>query len=600
MSLSAIEKRLKQYKRSARTTGKNYLPGWLRRTLWGSIIVGLVIIVAGIAFIMFSVNQSKGVDLEVSAPGSVSRGVPFDLTVNVTNISGASANGSAITITLPSGLLLWGPTASGSVYSENTGDVGDGNLVKKDYKVVPVGNLHSTQTLEVAFSYFNKSGSRFEVKQEVSVDIADSVVNMSISKPDQILNGSAFSFTVNYANNSDFSFPNMTLEADFPSSFQFDSASDPSASLANTFSLGSAVAHATGTIAIKGTFTDSSVSSFTIPLKLFAVLNGQNYEVSDYNATFSLSPSPIGVSVSVNGSDNYIAKPADTLDYSIQYRNQSGIALKDVVVKAVLSGFADWSNVKTDGTYSPSTRTVTWDSSTTPALGFVEPGAIGNLALTLATSLSAPTSIQGLSNKNLYVKVDVSMSSPSVPYYLSGNQTFAETAKETKISSLVYFNAKAYFHDPAGAITNAGPFPPTAGSSTEYTVHWQLSDFGNNLSNAVISAPLPPGVTFTGTSSNTIASSSITFSTSTNSVVWNIGDLYAGSGFLNGPVEGIFQIAATPAASSVGAYEDLLGTSTLQATDDFTGGDINVSSAPLTTLLQDDPTVASGSGVVGQ
>ncbi len=599
MSLSTIEKRLKKYKKFG-AAKSDYLPGWLRKVLWGSIVVGLAVIVAGVAFIFYSVNQSKGVDLEVSSPTDVSRGVPFELDVNITNLSGTPVNNSSLTITLPSGLLLWGPSVNGSVYSESMGNVVAGNLYRKNYKVVAVGDLHSTQTLEVSFSYFNQTGSRFEVKQEVPVTITDSVIAMSVSKPDQILNGSSFSFNVDYANNSDFDFPSMILEADFPSSFQFDSSSIPPASLANTFALGPALANATGTIAIKGEFADSSVSSFTIPLKLYAVLNNQNYEVADYDATFSLSPSPIGISVSVNGSDSYIAKPVDTLNYSIQYLNQSGIALKDVVVKAVLSGFANWSDVKTDGVYHPSMRTVTWDSSTTPALGFVEPGAVGNLNLNLTTSLSAPTSLQGLSNKNLYVKADISLSSPSVPYYLSGNQTFAETVKETKIASLIYFNTKAYFRDPAGKITNTGSFPPVAGSPTEYTVHWQISDFGNDLSDVTVSAPLPPGVTFTGVSSNTVASSSIAYDTSTESVVWNIGDLFAGSGFLNGPIEGVFQIAATPDAGGVGSYENLLGASTLQATDNFTGGSVNISSDPVTTLLPDDPTVASGGGIVGQ
>ncbi len=597
MAISDIEKRLKKFRKSS---AKRTVSAWIPKILWGMIFVGLAVIIAGVAFITYYLNQPKGVDLEVTAPTDVSRGVPFELDLNITNVSGNPITNSSIAVTLSNGLLIWNSTTSGSVYSENTGDVGVGDLVKKSYQVIPVGDLNSSQTLDVSFFYFNQTGSRFEVKQEVKVLLSNSAVAMSVTKPDQILNGSALSFDVNYANSSDFNFPAMILEADFPSSFQFKSASAPAATLANTFALGSAAANATGTVTIKGVFTDSSASSFTIPLKLYAVLNGQNYDIADYQATFSLSPSPIGVSVTVNGSDNYVAKPVDTLNYSIQYNNQSGIALKDVVVKAILSGFADWSSVKTDGIFNPSTRTVTWNSSTTPALAFVEPSTVGSLNLTLSTTLSAPVSLQGLSNKNLYVKADVVLSSPSVPYYVSGNQTFAETTEETKISSLVYFSAKGYTNDPSSAVQNSGPFPPHVGSATEYSIHWKISDFGNDLSNAVVSAPLPTGVTWTGFATTTVASSSISYDTSTESMVWNIGNIFAGSGFLGGPAEAVFQVSATPSSDFIGSYEGLLGASNLQATDNFTGATVNISAGPVTTALPDDSSVAPGSGVVTQ
>ncbi len=597
MSLKAIEKRMRKYRKS---TERNYLPRWIKRTLTGAIVVGLLIIVFGAAFIVYYLNEPRGVDLAVSAPSDVARGVPFELDVNITNISGAPMQNGLLTVTLPEGLLLWSSKINGNIYSESIGSVGTGSLTKKVYKIIAVGGLNSRQDLAVSFSYLNQNGTRFEVKSGAAVLVSSEVVSASVVKPDQILNGSSFSFTVNYVNNSDFDFPNLVLEADFPDSYTFDSASEPPSSLSNVWQLGSSLARSTGTIAIKGKFSNSSASSFDIPLKFFTVLNGKNYQVADYDASFSLSPSPIGISIFTNGMDHYVAKPVDTLNYVIQYNNMSGIALTNVTVKAALSGFGNWSSVKTDGSFDPNVRTITWTSATTPPLQFISPGGTGRLNFSLNVSSAIPTSLQGLSTKNLYVRVVASVSSPSVPYYVSGNSTFAETSVETKISSLVYLNARALLQDPGSGIVNARSFPPKAGVPTTYTLHWLLSNYGNDLSEVKISAPLPPGVTFTDIAKSNIASSTPAYDTSTQSMVWNVGDVVANSGLITGPIEGIFQVQATPDASDIGSYKTILGKTILSGNDNFTGTSVNASYEPLTTLLPTDLTVSPGEGVVTQ
>ncbi|MCL4399969.1 hypothetical protein M1506_01700, partial [Patescibacteria group bacterium] len=194
----------------------------------------------------------------------------------------------------------------------------------------------------------------------------------------------------------------------------------------------------------------------------------------------------------------------------------------------------------------------------------------------------------------------ISITSPSVPYYISSNQTFAETSEETRVSSVVYLSSKALFRDAGSGIANVGPLPPRVGTPTDFTIHWLLSNFGNDLSNVSISAPLPSGITFTGVTKSTIASSSIVYSSSTGSVVWNIGDVGANSGFITGPIEGVFQVEATPTNDEVGSYEDLLGETTLKASDDFTNSNISISADPVTTLLPYDKTVSSSDGLVAE
>ena len=96
------------------------------------------------------------------------------------------------------------------------------------------------------------------------------------------------------------------------------------------------------------------------------------------------------------------------------------------------------------------------------------------------------------------------------------------------------------------------------------------------------------------------ASSTVTYDQSTNSVVWQIGNLPATTGLLTTAPQVVFQVSATPQSSDVGNYMTILNETDASATDAFAGGTLTASSSPITTLLPSDPTVSVGQGIVQQ
>ena len=76
----------------------------------------------------------------------------------------------------------------------------------------------------------------------------------------------------------------------------------------------------------------------SFPLKISAELGGNEYPIAEGTVNLSPSASPIFLEVSVNGREDYTAKVGETLNYSIRYRNDSGIVLADVKLNASLTG----------------------------------------------------------------------------------------------------------------------------------------------------------------------------------------------------------------------------------------------------------------------
>jgi len=561
MSLKKIEKKIKQHKKNKE---KDFLSPFFKKFLLIISGVSFVVIVLVGIFIWNYLNHGGQPEIMVSVPQDVSRGGPFDLDIGISNTSDLVLQNSSLNIYLDDGLVFWG-TPHENILTDNIGNISPGNLLKKHYKIIPVGSLNSSSKINISLVYFNNKGSRFEIKKDFTVVITSSAFNLSVTSPQNPPSGSLFSFTLNYTNNSGYDFSNLYLIMDAPDGFELRSASFPFSKLSKKFTLGPSLSGQTEKINISGIFTDQSSNSFNIPFKLFLVINGKDYNVADYVANFNLSQPSVGINILVNGSSNYLAKSNDHLVYTILYQNLGQTAIKDATVQVVLSGFVDWNSIKTNGKYNQEKRTITWDSTVDHHLSLIEPSFSGVLSFELNIAGSVPTSLNALSNKNLYVKADVSLLNSSDNGSLS---TVAETVEEVKVGSLVYFNVNAFLNDPN--FPSKGPFPPRADIPTTYSVHWYVTNFGNDLSYVKIQAPLPPNVKFIGNGQSNLPLSVPVYDADTKSVVWDIGDVFAGSGFLNGPLEGSFQLEVTPTSYDVGSFVTILGQSNFQALDNFT------------------------------
>jgi hypothetical protein len=569
---------------------------WLKKILLMGSGLAILIVGFGLFFILSYTSTSRDVNLEIYSVKEVSRGAPFNVDVSVTNNSGGLIKNVVLTLNLPSGLISPNSARDRNFVTENIGDIVSGNLIKRSFSLVPIDSIGSKEAITAVLSYAIATGARFENREIQSVAIKDSALEMEIKKPDQILSGSNFSFDINYKNGSDFNFPGLTLEADYPNAFKFDSASIPPASLNNYWQLGGLSGDNKGTLSISGHLDSGAGSGVEIPVKISASFGGEDYPIAEGTIGLVPAASPLLLQILVNKQSDYVARIGDALNYSVQYRNSSGIALANAKIKAILTGsILDMTTLKTGGAFDPSTQTLNWDSSNLPVLKMIDPGASGEVDFQV--NLKKSFNIQHLNDKNFSIRLNATMDSPSVPYYLSATRTSVSSVVDTKISGSVLVAAQGFFNEVDGGPTNKGNLPPKVGQATQYTIHWLIKNLATDINNVEVKATLAPGVKWVGGISANLGNVP-TYNPGDNQVVWNIDRLAATKGVLSDPAEAVFQIEATPNETMVGMPEPLIKTTYLEAVDNFTGATLSGQSIPVTTMMLDDAVSAIESIVV--
>lgn len=572
---------------------------FMKKLLLFSIGGFAVILVGVITFLFLSGNtKSQNVDVTVYAPTGISRGVPFDVTVNVSNNADLPLRNAVLNINLPTGVVNMNEfNGAGSVISESVGDVGGGEVVaNKKFKLLPIGDPNSLQHISVKLVYSIEGSSRFEKEVVKEVKIQDPGISVEATKPDQILQGSNFTFEIRYKNVTDYDFPQLTLQAKYPGAFKFVSASLTPDSLNNYWRLGQLNSGSEGTLEIKGRLEGLEEMRFGIPVTLSVNFLGKDYPIADYVVNIALAPSPIQLQLLVNGQDSYVARIGDDLNYTIRYQNMSGIALADAVISASFAGeLLDTSTFATKGSLDTRTNAVTWNASNVPELRLLEPGASGQVSVQVKLKSIFP--IRRTNDKNYTIKMQAHMDSPSVPYYMKADKTSALASVETKVGGLMVVDTKVYYRDPAASIANQGAFPPHVNQPTEYTVHWIVRNYATDAKDISIQANLQSGVEWTNVV-KTNGDTSPLYNDRTKEVTWNIGRVPATKGIIGDPLEVVFQIRATPNNTQLGLQQPLIGPTTLQATDEFTGGSLASQDAGVTTDLPDDPTVGQAGGKV--
>jgi len=566
----------------------------------GTIIILMSILVGGGFFFLKYFSAPKDVSIEIYSQNNISRGVPFEVTVQLTNEINNFLEDAKVILILTPGIISLeeGNGTNRNMLVDTVGNIGGGSLTKRTFKLLSVGDINSVQKITAELSYRTGGKALFTVKTSKDISITSPAIALSIKKPEQIIAGSKFDLEVNYENTSSFDFSNIILEATYPASFIFDSASIPPTSLNNYWWLGELKSGSKGSIQIKGALNSLNKEVSNIPFSLSANFGEKNYSIDEQLASLSISPAPIFIQITPNGNDDYIAKMGDEITYVVNYRNDSGIALADVVLKTQFVGdLFDFTTLRTNGGFNSLTGTVTWTASNVPALRLLEPGASGQVETRI--KLNPYYQIKRTADKNFVLRVNTEINSPSVPYYISAEKTSTGVVKETKVMGVTSVDAQALYRDSGAGIVNAGTFPPKVNRPTQFSIHWILKNYLTDVKNVEVKASLGREVRWVGSIKSNIESSP-TYNERTQEVTWNIDKISASRGILSDPIEAIFKVELTPNVTEVGQYVDILGKTTLTATDDFTGVDMVSYDNPLTTNLTDDKTVQSENGRVVQ
>ncbi len=560
-----------------------------------ALIIALAIVGGGIFFAFRYGGSAKGVAIAIQGPGEVHRGVPFEVSVQIASDIDSFVKEGNLSITFSSGLLSADDLSNKTMLVESVGDLGGGSLTRKAFKFLATGETNSVQRVHVKFSFIS-GRSQYEIQEEKEITIGDPAITVEVKKPDQVVSGSNFDLQIEYKNVSKFDFSDVALQVKYPGEFSFKEASYNPASLDNFWRVGEVKAGSGGSIQITGSLDASTKNSFDFPASALVTFSGSDYLVAEKTANVFIAPSPIVMEIKANRSDQYVARVNDRITYTVRYENKSGISLADAVIEAQLTGDVfDFSTLRTKGGFDSRTNTITWNASKIPELSLVGPGGTGEVQFEVQLLPTLP--VKRASDKNMTLKVNTRMDSPSVPYYLSSDKTSGFASFETKIAGVVVFDAQGFYRDSLAQIVNSGTLPPKVNKATQYTIHWIIKNYGNDLKDVAVRGSLEGGVRWTG-----VVKSNVTavpeYNSRTQEVTWTIDKIQANRGLFGDVVEAVFQVEAVPNITQEGGVQRLIGSSSFSGTDDFTSTSISGRDDGITTELPDDKTVRRGDGVV--
>ncbi len=561
-------------------------------------VVAVTALVGGALYFFFSREASRGIVLSIEAPEEVLSGVPFDLTVSAENEIDGIAREAKIVVNLPENVSALGVLGGGEAFVEETiGDIGGRSVARKTFRLIAVGEPGTEKEIGVSIEYISGGRNKFRTDEQTSLTLGEPAIKITTNAPERVIGNSAFEFALEYENVSSFDFTGVTLEVRYPNEFTFESASFPPDSLNNYWRLGALNARSRGSLIIKGSVASAGEQAIAFPIAVSANFLGKDYRVLETETEVGLAPSPLVLSVVANGAEDYMARAGELVTYIIRYENRSGVALTDMVIRATLAGeMYRTDSVGTQGKVDKERGVVTWDASNIPAFRLLDANASGEVALAVPLATTFP--IRRLSDKNFSLRLTVAAESPTVPSYLAAEKTTALAVHETKLAGLATVQTKSFHRDAASAIVNGGAFPPRVGVSTEYTVHWLITNYSTDVEKGETRATLPAGVEWTGLVKVTSGDSVPLYESATREVVWTIDKIPAAKGVVNAPLEAVFQVRATPAQTDAGNYQTILLDTTFTGTDAWTGLSLSSRTGPETTRLEDDLTVAGDQGRV--
>jgi len=547
--------------------------------------------------------SADNIDIEISGPVSVPGGEPVSFDIQATNKNNVAIQLVDLTVDFPPGTTDPNDsTKSLPSYRKLLGDLAAGATAKDSVRAVFFGEENLQKQVNVSLTYSVKGSTAvFTKTKNYEVLLNSSPVQISVSGFKEITSGQEFDLKVSLKSNSKEVLRNVLLKASYPFGFSFIRANLAPLVDNAVWKIGDLPPAGERSVIIHGTLSGEDSDLRAFHFSVGSASSGSASQIGTlYNTTeqdITLQKPFVSLDIDINGDSttaDFAGQFGQSQRIEINWFNNLSSPISNLKIVAKLSGSAyDRGSVNVnEGYFNSADNTITWSQQTSPSFASVAPGASGTVSFSISPR-DLGSAQNPLVNPGITVTAGVSgnrSQESQVP------QALASTVKRNIIiSSSVGLSGRVVRN--VGPFQNSGFVPPKVDNPSTYTIIWDIDNTANAVSDAEVTATLPPYVKWLNKVSP--AGENITYNQNSGLVTWTVGDVAA---YSVGPKrrEAAFQISFTPNVTQVGQTPTLVNQSTLTATDSFTGSSVKSGKDQLTTRFSTDPAYRSGDEVVNR
>ena len=255
----------------------------------------------------------------------------------------------------------------------------------------------------------------------------------------------------------------------------------------------------------------------------------------------AIKKSPLNLSAFISGKEDSVAVvyAGEMAMVNLEWVNNLSSSINNAQIELEIKGEAyDQRSVSVfEGDYRSYDNKIIWNSDRLKKLASIIPGESGKTQFSFSIKNPLPIYKQG--DKNFSVNLEARITGVGTSEEFENKQITDNVQKEIKIGSKLQTVGKTLYY--SGPFKNSGEVPPRVGEKTTYTIVWSLANNANDLSDVKITASLPPYVS----KENLVSpeGSDLQFDEKKAAVVWNAGEVSAGTGIIMPAKEVFFQIS---------------------------------------------------------
>lgn len=573
----------------------------LPKTLLVIIIIFILIAIGAILWGRHSFSKAK-VELNLEAPEDIASGEEVVLTVNYRNNNRVNLNDAYLIIEYPSGTFS---SEGKEIYQEQglLGTILRKSEGKKDFKIRLIGEKGDVKNLNLKLNYRPQNiNSRFENSSSFRIEINLVLIGINIEGSEKTIAGQEVNYLIKYENKTEEDISDLKIELAYSDDFEFKSAKPSPEEIEgnNVWQINLLKSGEKKTINLKGILKGEEGESKILKATIGRMENNVFLKHSQSEFITQIAPSPLLLLLKIEGIEEECKiNPGQGLNYKIEFRNNTDVALEELILKAYFQdNIFDFKTLELGdiGFFDSRKNMITWSGAEVSALNLLEPNQSGSVNFSVRIKKSLP--IFSYNDKNFQARVWAEIETLTVPAKFSISELRVEKELVCKINSELDLKTKVYYYEPSPGIINIGPIPPKVDKLTTYTVHWQIINTSNDLENIKVNAFLPQGISWQNYYINKVSDSNFYYNERTKEVVWEISKVPAGTGVVLPAYELIFQIGIRPSITQVGQTPTLINESSVEGKDTFTGTTLKDFSPEVDTSLPHDLRVGSGQGRV--